>query len=152
MEVVVSNENFSCMRIIHHGIWTLLKSVNIDTANKFWTVTPFDFYELKSPENSIHRRLFPFFCNELVDNYTAICFVAIPFNHTHSLNSLQRKFHRNSTVNVNVFFFWLLQWPKMWEHLKYQSSPIDWCEGNYQVSANIAEFVNTVSFNTKLDF
>lgn len=33
----------------------------------------------------------------------------------------------------------------MWEHLKPGSSPIDWCEGNYQVSANIAEFVNTVS-------
>lgn len=33
----------------------------------------------------------------------------------------------------------------MWEHLKRGSSPIDWCEGNYQVSANIAEFVNTVS-------
>lgn len=32
-----------------------------------------------------------------------------------------------------------------WEHLKPGSSPIDWCEGNYQVSANIAEFVNTVS-------
>lgn len=33
-----------------------------------------------------------------------------------------------------------------WEHLKPGSSPVDWCEGNYQVSANIAEFVNTVSF------
>lgn len=33
----------------------------------------------------------------------------------------------------------------MWEHLKPGSSPIDWCEGNYQVSANIAEFVNTLS-------
>lgn len=33
-----------------------------------------------------------------------------------------------------------------WEHLEPGSSPIDWCEGNYQVSANIAEFVNTVSF------
>lgn len=32
-----------------------------------------------------------------------------------------------------------------WEHLKPGSSPVDWCEGNYQVSANIAEFVNTVS-------
>lgn len=34
----------------------------------------------------------------------------------------------------------------MWEHLKPGSSPVDWCEGNYQVSANIAEFVNTVSW------
>lgn len=31
-----------------------------------------------------------------------------------------------------------------WEHLERGSSPVDWCEGNYEVSANIAEFVNTV--------
>lgn len=45
--------------------------------------------------------------------------------------------------------FLLNSWSKMWEHLKPGSSPVDWCEGNYQVSANIAEFVNTVSCNTK---
>lgn len=32
-----------------------------------------------------------------------------------------------------------------WAHLERGSSPVDWCEGNYEVSANIAEFVNTVS-------
>lgn len=32
-----------------------------------------------------------------------------------------------------------------WEHLRPGSSPVDWCEQNYQVSANIAEFMNTVS-------
>lgn len=36
-------------------------------------------------------------------------------------------------------------WEKQLSALKPGSSPIDWCEGNYQVSANIAEFVNTVS-------
>lgn len=43
-----------------------------------------------------------------------------------------------------IIFSW--HWRKMWEHLKPGSSPVDWCEGNYQVSANIAEFVNTVSW------
>ena len=38
-------------------------------------------------------------------------------------------------------------WEKQLSALKPGSSPIDWCEGNYQVSANIAEFVNTVSNN-----
>lgn len=36
-------------------------------------------------------------------------------------------------------------WERQLSALKPGSSPIDWCEGNYQVSANIAEFVNTVS-------
>ena len=32
-----------------------------------------------------------------------------------------------------------------WEHLEPGSSPVDWCEGNYLISQNIAEFVNTVT-------
>lgn len=36
----------------------------------------------------------------------------------------------------------------MWFYFEPGSSPVDWCEENYQVSDNIAEFANTVSFKS----
>lgn len=67
------------------------------------------------------------------------------FNNYYVLRFDFNRFQFRSTHN---FFFVTLCLQKMtWEHLERGSSPIDWCEGNYQVSANIAEFVNTVSTN-----
>ncbi|XP_030377007.1 alkaline ceramidase [Scaptodrosophila lebanonensis] len=36
-------------------------------------------------------------------------------------------------------------YPVLWEFMRPGTSPVDWCEDNYNISANIAEFVNTFS-------